>query len=71
MVVILSDYKGLHADLINTLLLVTKQYISATKYEKCRQPQLNFLNLAQKFYDLKNLERMIVTRENRTFAYEL
>ena len=51
-IAILNDYTGTCADLIKTIILITKQYIYATKYLK---KDLIFINLAQSIYDMKTL----------------
>ena len=64
--VILNCYTGPHADLKNLLILITKQYIYATK---CLKEELNFIHLAQKIYLIQNLERIIASRNNKMFKH--
>ena len=64
-VVFLNNYKGPQSDLINTVILITKQHIYATK---CLKQQLISMNLTQKIHDMQNLER-IVAREGTTTEF--
>ena len=66
--VIMNNYKGPFADLINTCLLITKQYIYACK---CLNLPLSFVNLVQKFYDMQNYERIIALRNNKMYRFNL
>ena len=61
-IVICNNYKGLYGDLINTLILITKQYIYATK---CLKERLSSINLVQRFYKTQSLERIISLRNNK------
>ena len=60
--IICNNYNGPGKEIVNMILLVTKQYIYATRSLK---KELSFLNLAHKIYDLLNLERMIAIKNNQ------
>ena len=60
--IVLNDYSGTCKDLINTILLITKHYIHATK---CMRKRIVFIDLAQKIYNMKELERNVTRRDNR------
>ena len=60
--VILNTYEGQCAEIINRCILATKQYIYACK---CQKIELSFINLAQRFYDYQNLERLIANEMHK------
>ena len=65
-VVICDNCHWPFSDLINTVLLITKQYIYATK---CLKEELSFMVLAQKLYEMQNLERIVTLRNNRYMRF--
>ena len=56
-----NNYKGMYGDLINLLILITKQYMYASK---CLKQGMSFVNLASKIYEMHTLEKIIALREN-------
>ena len=65
-VTICNHYRGQCKELINTILLITKQYMYAAK---CKKEKLVFVNLAKGIYDIQKLERIIALRQNRYYKY--
>ena len=65
---ICNNYKGPFGDLLNTLILITKHYIYATKCNK-EDHTLRFLSLTQRFYEMQNIERIIALRNNKWHKY--
>ena len=61
-VVILNNYKGENALLVNTLILIVKQYIYA---QSCMQKPLNFIQCLAKIHRICNLEYMIAKEHNK------
>ena len=59
--VILNNYKGQHAKLINTIILIAKQYIYA---QKCANEQLNFAQITQKVHNMYLDEKFISKKKN-------
>ena len=60
--VILNDYKGPSAPLINTMILVTKQYIYAAC---CMNEKIKFTMLLGKVKDIYQVEKELAIQGNR------
>lgn len=60
-VMIFNNFKGPQQWLVNTILLITKQYIYA---QKCLDKELNFLQLMQAVARYEKLERAIACKNN-------
>ena len=58
-IVLCNTYQGAYKELINTVFLITKQYIYA---QKCLHNQLNIMHLMQRLYEMKNLEHIVAVR---------
>ena len=53
-IIILNNYKGKHQWIVNTIILLTKQYLYATY---CMKEQCKFINLLSKIRELQQAER--------------
>ena len=56
---ILNDYKDSFPDMVNTIILITKQYIYAAR---CLNEQLSFPKLISKIHLYKMIEKVIANR---------
>ena len=65
-IAICNAFEGNQADLLNLIILITKQYIYAVK---CTKSELKILTLIQKIYDTKNAERIIAIGQNRMYKF--
>ena len=62
--IIYNNYIGMHKDLINTVILIAKQYIYSCK---CQQKSINFVIMLQKVFEHMEIERAIAM-SNSTFS---
>ena len=60
--VILNNYKGKSKMLVNTLILILKQYIYATK---CKKEQANFIGYMTYVHYLYKIERLAALRHDK------
>ena len=51
--VILNDYKGIHKELVNIIILITKQFIYA---QYCLKESINFMGTLKRINDYRRLE---------------
>ena len=64
--IMLLNFQGESAKLINTIVVCTTQYIYSCKYY---HKELNFSELMYRITDLCNIEKIVANRGNKYFAY--
>ena len=57
--IIFNNYKDSFSTLVNSIIVLTKQYIYATR---CLGNKLSFTQLTVKIHDLREIEKMIAKR---------
>ena len=64
--IIFLNYAGQEKKLINTILLITTQYIYSSK---CRNKELNFLQLMSRIFEMEKVKRIVANHQNHYFSH--
>ena len=63
-----NNYKGPCKDLLNSIILIVKQYMYR---EKCTKQLLNFVNMLQNVYQTESVEYIIAKQMNCLYKHQL
>ena len=65
--VILNNYRGKNAKIVNTLILIMKRYIYVSK---CKNEQLRFPNFIEQANYVQKIEKINATRKDKIYVHE-
>ena len=64
--ILYNNYNGLHKEMINCFILISKQYIYSMK---CMDKMPIFITMLSKVYEIQNIEKTIAMRQHRYNKY--
>ena len=66
-IIVFNEYKDSFPELVNTIVLIAKQYIYATK---CLEKQLSFFQLSSKINQVREIEKYIAKKNNTMSKFQ-